>query len=276
MVSAVASPRKKKPFYRSLWGQVVIAFVLAVLFGYLFPASGVAMKPLGDAFIRLITMIITLLVFFTVVSGIAGMQDLRKVGRVGGKALLYFEVVSTVALAARPGGGQSDSDGCGIQCEPGYPECRGRDPVRRPGERTDGHQFLIHIIPTTVVDAFARGNMLQVILVSVLFGIALAALGAERASRWWLRSISSCASGVRRGEHHDEVRPDRRVWSDGVYGRPVRLAFTGPAGQAGRTYFGSLPFSLCWSCWARSAGRPVSALSSCSPTSRKRSSSCCP
>src|SRR5579884_2269261 len=88
----------KKPFYTSLSTQVLIAIALAILFGYVSPAKAAAMKPLGDGFIRLITMIIAVVVFCTVVSGIAGMQDLKKVGRVGGKALVYFEIVSTLAL----------------------------------------------------------------------------------------------------------------------------------------------------------------------------------
>src|SRR5256886_17127703 len=110
--STPAVPRRK-PFYTSLWVQVVFAIVAAVIFGYASPARAVAMKPLGDAFIRLITMIITIIIFCTVVAGIAGMQDLKKVGRVGGKALLYFEIVSTLALliglvvgnVVRPGSG---------------------------------------------------------------------------------------------------------------------------------------------------------------------------
>src|SRR5271169_3186525 len=93
------SPPRRKRFYSSLWVQVTIAIAAAISFGYVSPARAVAMKPLGDAFIRLITMIITVMIFCTVVTGIAGMRDLRKVGRVGGKALLYFEVVSTLALA---------------------------------------------------------------------------------------------------------------------------------------------------------------------------------
>src|SRR5580700_8663131 len=88
----------KPPFYKTLWGQVLIGIAIAIVYGYLKPHSAVAMKPLGDAFIRLITMIITLVIFCTVVTGIAGMEDMKKVGRVGGKALLYFEVVSTLAL----------------------------------------------------------------------------------------------------------------------------------------------------------------------------------
>src|ERR1700689_1914889 len=104
---------RRQPIYANLWVQVLIAIAAAVVFGYLSPAKAIAMKPLGDGFIRLITMIISLIIFCTVVSGIASMQDMKKVGRVGGKALLYFELVSTVALfiglvvgnVAHPGSG---------------------------------------------------------------------------------------------------------------------------------------------------------------------------
>src|SRR3977135_2215216 len=89
---------KKKPFYTNLSVQVLVASAIAIVFGYLSPENAAAMKPLGDAFIRLITMIIAVVIFCTVVSGIAGMEDMKKVGRVGGKALLYFEVISTLAL----------------------------------------------------------------------------------------------------------------------------------------------------------------------------------
>src|SRR4030081_1576527 len=93
-----AAKSNKKPFYATLWVQVVFAIALAVIFGHFRPHAAIAMKPLGDAFIRLITMIITVIIFCTVVTGIAGMQDMKKVGRVGGKAILYFEIVSTIAL----------------------------------------------------------------------------------------------------------------------------------------------------------------------------------
>ena len=110
--SAVPPPGKE-PFYRVLWVQVMVAMALAIVLGYVDPARAIAMKPLGDAFIRLISMIITLIIFCTVVTGIAGMENLKKVGRVGGMALLYFEVVSTIALliglvvgnVVKPGGG---------------------------------------------------------------------------------------------------------------------------------------------------------------------------
>src|SRR5580704_5174563 len=108
-----ASPARKQPFYTSLSFQVLAGVAIAIILGYARPATAVAMKPLGDAFIRLITMIITLVIFCTLVTGIAGMDDMKKVGRVGGKALLYFELVSTLALfvglvvgnVVRPGSG---------------------------------------------------------------------------------------------------------------------------------------------------------------------------
>src|SRR6202140_5001683 len=104
---------RRKPFYTSLSFQVLVGIAIAIVLGYVSPAKAVAMKPLGDGFIRLITMIITLVIFCTVVTGIAGMEDMKKVGRVGGKALLYFEIVSTLALliglvvgnVVRPGSG---------------------------------------------------------------------------------------------------------------------------------------------------------------------------
>src|SRR6266568_9628636 len=99
LAPAVAASGIKKPFYTSLSWQVLFGIAVAIVLGYFKPATAVAMKPLGDGFIRLISMIIAVVIFCTVVTGIAGMQDLRKVGRVGGKALLYFEIVSTLALA---------------------------------------------------------------------------------------------------------------------------------------------------------------------------------
>src|ERR1700740_2021306 len=108
----------RKPFYTDLSFQVLIAIALAIVFGYLSPAKAAAMKPLGDGFIRLITMIITLVIFCTVVSGIAGMEDMKKVGRVGGKALLYFEVVSTLALLIGLAVGNVVHPGSGFNVDP--------------------------------------------------------------------------------------------------------------------------------------------------------------
>src|ERR1700733_472583 len=108
----------KKPFYASLSFQVLLAILLAILLGHFSPARAVALKPLGDAFIRLITMIITLVIFCTVVTGIAGMEDMKKVGRVGGKALLYFEIVSTIALLIGLAVGNVVKPGSGFNINP--------------------------------------------------------------------------------------------------------------------------------------------------------------
>src|SRR6202167_2626765 len=116
--SAGAPPAPRgKPFYANLWVQVLVAIAFALLLGHFHPGKAVAMKPFGDAFIRLITMVITLIIFCTVVSGIAGVQDMKKVGRVGGKALLYFEVVSTFALLIGLAVGNIGKPGAGFHMD---------------------------------------------------------------------------------------------------------------------------------------------------------------
>jgi aerobic C4-dicarboxylate transport protein len=166
-----------KPFYTTLWAQVLIAIALAVALGYFSPGRAVAMKPLGDAFIRLITMIITVVIFCTVVSGIAGMQDIKKVGRVGGKALLYFEIVSTLALFMGLVVGNVAKPGSGLNVNPATLDARAVADYAGQAKAQSVTDFLLHIIPTTVVDAFARGDILQVLLVALLFGFALSSMG---------------------------------------------------------------------------------------------------
>jgi aerobic C4-dicarboxylate transport protein len=171
-----ADPRRK-PFYASLWIQVLIAMVLAVALGYFSPLRAIAMKPLGDAFIRLITMIITILIFCTVVTGIAGMQDLKKVGRVGGKALLYFEIVSTIALLIGLIVGNVVRPGSGFNVNAASLDARAVADYAGQAKAQGVTEFLMHIIPTTVTDAFAKGDILQVVFVSILFGFALSSAG---------------------------------------------------------------------------------------------------
>ena len=170
-----APPRTRKRFYSSLWVQVSVAIVLAILFGYLSPGRAIAMKPLGDAFIRLITMIITVMIFCTVVTGIAGMRDLRKVGRVGGKALLYFEVVSTLALIVGLIVGNVVHPGSGFNANVSTLDARAVADYAGQAKAQTVSDFLLHIIPTTMVDAFAKGDILEVVLVSILFGAAMSA-----------------------------------------------------------------------------------------------------
>ena len=165
------------PFYRVLWVQVLLAMVAAVALGYVRPERAVAMKPLGDAFIRLITMIITLIIFCTVVTGIAGMGNLRKVGRVGGMALLYFEVVSTLALLIGLLVGNAVHPGSGFNVNVATLDAKSVADYAGQAKAQTVTDFLMHIIPTTVFDAFAKGDILQVVLIAILFGFALAAVG---------------------------------------------------------------------------------------------------
>jgi aerobic C4-dicarboxylate transport protein len=168
---------KGKPLYTSLWFQVVIAMALAVVLGYLSPVKAVAMKPLGDAFIRLISMVITLIIFCTVVSGIAGMQDMRKVGRVGGKALLYFEIISTLALVVGLVVGNVVQSGRGFNANPTTLDAREVAAYAGQAKAQTLADFVTHIIPNTIVDAFAKGDILEVLFVALLFGFALSASG---------------------------------------------------------------------------------------------------
>jgi aerobic C4-dicarboxylate transport protein len=185
---------KGKPFYFSLWFQVLVAMALAVAVGYLSPSKAVAMKPLGDAFIRLISMVITLIIFCTVVSGIAGMQDMRKVGRVGGKALLYFEIVSTLALVVGLLVGNVVQPGRGFNANPATLDAREVSAYAGQAKAQNLTDFLMHIIPNTVVDAFAKGDILEVVFVALLFGFALSSLGAR--SRPLLELVDALTQAV--------------------------------------------------------------------------------
>jgi aerobic C4-dicarboxylate transport protein len=171
--------KPKIPFYKNLWIQVLAAIALALLLGHFYPAKAIAMKPLGDAFIRLIAMVITLIIFCTVVSGIANVQDIKKVGRLGGKALLYFEVVSTFALFVGLVVGNVVKPGAGFNINPASLDPKAIADFAGQAKAQSVTEFLMHIIPTTVVDAFAKGDILQVLLVSILFGFALSVIGAR-------------------------------------------------------------------------------------------------
>jgi aerobic C4-dicarboxylate transport protein len=154
-----------------------LAVGLAIAFGYFSPVRAIAMKPLGDAFIKLISMIITLIIFCTVVTGIAGMRDMRKVGRVGGKALVYFEIVSTFALLMGLVVGNLVQPGSGFNVNVATLDAKAVADYAGQAKAQNVTDFLMHIIPTTVVDAFAKGDILEVLLVALLFGFALSAVG---------------------------------------------------------------------------------------------------
>src|SRR5467141_1568049 len=167
----------KKPFYTGLSFQVLVGVAIAIILGYVSPTRAVAMKPLGDAFIRLITMIITLVIFCTLVTGIAGMENMKKVGRVGGKALLYFEVVSTLALLIGLVVGNVVHPGSGLNVDPATLDPKAVAEYAGQAKAQSVTEFLSHIIPNTIVDAFTRGDILQVLFVSLLFGFALSLAG---------------------------------------------------------------------------------------------------
>jgi aerobic C4-dicarboxylate transport protein len=167
----------KKPFYTSLSGQVLFGIVIAIVLGVVNPDLAAKMKPLGDGFIRLITMIIAVIVFCTVVTGIAGMEDMKKVGRVGGKALLYFEIVSTLALLIGLVVGNVLHPGAGFNVNPATLDAKAVSDYAGQAKAATVPDFILHIIPNTIVDAFTRGDILQVLLVAVLFGFALSTVG---------------------------------------------------------------------------------------------------
>ncbi len=175
----VPAKQHKTPLYRSLWFQVLLGIIFAIVVGFVSPRTGVAMKPLGDAFIRLITMIITIVIFCTVVYGIAGMRDLKKVARVGGKALIYFEVVSTIALLIGLVVGNTVRPGKGFNVNPASLDSHAVSAYASQAKGQSTGDFLMNIIPHTIVDAFAKGNILQVLLIAILFGFALTMAGSR-------------------------------------------------------------------------------------------------
>ncbi len=177
MAGTPAAPAAAKPWYKVLYVQVLIAIVLGAIVGWLWPsvATNDWIKALGDGFIKLIKMVIAPIIFCTVVSGIAHIQDAKKVGRIGVKALVYFEVVSTFALIiglfignfVKPGAGFGNA-AANAQAVAGF---------AKQAEAQKSVDFILHIIPDTVVGAFAQGEILQVLLFSVLFGFAIMGLG---------------------------------------------------------------------------------------------------
>jgi len=168
---------KKKPLYKHLYAQVLFAILCGVVLGHFWPDTGASMKPLGDAFIKLIKMIIAPIIFCTVVGGIAGMEDMKKIGRVGGKALLYFEVVSTIALIIGVIVVNTLKPGVGMNIDPATLDTKQLASYTTAAKSQSTVDFLMNVIPTTVIDAFAKGEILQVLLFSVLFGFALASAG---------------------------------------------------------------------------------------------------
>jgi aerobic C4-dicarboxylate transport protein len=173
----VTRSQTRRPIYAHLYVQVLTGIALGVAVGYAWPHAGASLKPLGDAFIRLIRMTIAPIVFGTVVVGIAKMGDMKSVGRIGLRALLYFEVVSTVALLIGLIVINLYKPGAGINATPQSLDAKAVASYTSSAQHLSTVDFLINIIPATVVDAFAKGEILQVLFFAVLFGVALLHMG---------------------------------------------------------------------------------------------------
>ncbi|UFS70794.1 dicarboxylate/amino acid:cation symporter [Geomonas sp. RF6] len=169
----------KKKITQHLYFWVLVAIAIGVALGYYAPETAVAMKPLGDGFIKLIKMIIAPVIFCTVVTGIAGMEDMKKVGRVGAKALFYFEVVSTLALAIGLVVVNVIQPGVGMNADVTKLDTKALSAYTTAAKNQSLVDFVMNIIPSSVVDAFAKGDILQVLLFAVMFGFALSALGQK-------------------------------------------------------------------------------------------------
>ncbi|MEP6956418.1 MAG: dicarboxylate/amino acid:cation symporter [Chthoniobacterales bacterium] len=166
-------------WYRILYVQVLVAVALGILLGHFFPEVGKALKPLGDGFIKLVKMIIAPIIFCTVVHGIASMSDLRKLGRVGGKTLLYFEVVSTLALAIGLCVVNLLQPGVGFNIDPATLDASVGQSYAQAAHSHTLVDFLLNVIPRSFFDAFATGDLLQILLVSLLTAFAISFLGAR-------------------------------------------------------------------------------------------------
>src|SRR6201982_4327338 len=174
---SMAADVTHKPFYTHLYVQVLTAIVIGVLLGHFYPHIGEAMKPLGDGFIKLIKMLIAPIIFCTVVHGIASMEDMKKVGRVGLKALIYFEVTTTLALIVGLVVVNVLQPGAGMNVDLGAIDTRSIQVYTTKAGQQSTVEFLFHIITTTVVGAFAEGEILQVLFFAILFAFGLHMMG---------------------------------------------------------------------------------------------------
>ena len=172
----------RRPLWKSLYVQVLVAIALGVLVGLLWPAAGAALKPLGDGFIKLVKMIITPVIFLTVVTGIAGMRDLGAFGRIAAKAFAYFITMSTFALVVGLAVANLVRPGAGLNVDPATLDTSKVASYVTKAHETTVSGFVLNIIPDTLLSAFTSGEILQVLLVAILFGIALAMMG-ERGER---------------------------------------------------------------------------------------------
>jgi len=202
--------------FGSLYLQVLAAIAVGVLLGHFWPQAGVAMEPLGLGFVKLIKMMIAPIIFCTVVLGIAGMEDMKKVGKTGGYALIYFEVMSTVALIVGLIIVNIVKPGAGMNVDVAHLDTKSIEKYTAPGGMGSVTDFLLNVIPGNIVDAFAKGDILQVLLFSVLFGFALHTIGGRYGALYqWIERFSAVMFGI--------VKIIMRVAPIGAFGA---MAFT--------------------------------------------------
>ena len=193
---AESTPKKETmpKLFKNLYVQVIIAITIGIITGIFYPGLAVQMKPLGDGFIRLVKMMIAPVIFCTVVLGIAGMQDIKKVGRVGIKALIYFEVITTLALIIGLVVINTFRPGAGMNINPSSLDAKSVESFVTQGKSTSAVDFILHIIPENIINALSNGDLLQILFFSVLFGIALSKIG-EKATPL-VKGIKSLESGL--------------------------------------------------------------------------------
>ena len=181
-------------YLKSLYAQVIIAIIIGILIGVFYPSFAIQLKPLGDGFIKLVKMMISPIIFCTIVSGIAGMQDTKKLGRVGLKAIVYFEVVTTLALIIGLVVINILKPGVGMNIDPSTLDVKSAEAYITKGEAGGWQDFLLRIIPESFVNALATNNLLQILLFSILLGFALSKIGAK--ANPLLAGIKSLESGL--------------------------------------------------------------------------------
>ena len=180
--------------YKSLYAQVIMAIITGIIIGFFSPAFAVKLKPLGDGFIRLVKMMIAPVIFCTIVNGIAGMQNVKKVGRVGIKAIIYFEVITALALVIGLAVINTLRPGAGMNIDPSTLDANSVASYVTQGKTTNAVDFILHIIPENIINALSNGDLLQILFFSILFGIALSKIGEKANSL--LRGIKSLESGL--------------------------------------------------------------------------------
>lgn len=181
-------------FFKTLYGQVLVAIVVGILLGHFFPNFSVQLKPLGDGFIKLVKMMIAPVIFCTIVSGISGMLDTKKIGRVGLKAILYFEVVTSIALIIGLVVINVLKPGSGMNINAASLDTKAVEGFITEGKAKTVSDFILHIIPDNIVYALSNGDLLPVLFFSVLLGFSLSRIGEKGQSL--LRGIKSLESAL--------------------------------------------------------------------------------